>query len=192
MDRKLSVSDVRSQLPTLVRQVAKGGDEIVITTRNEPMAIIVGYEAFQRQQRLFAQSARHVMDQQIREVQALLQATQEGCRGPGEADLYLFLTSFEPLMQRIWDAAVEISRPHASIATLLWNVGTLYRSGDRQLHPQHLEPIADTIALLLKTELTMDDVAEADRHLLTHGVNAFFPVHGDLNALYAEAEAELE
>lgn len=192
MDRKLSVSDVRSQLPTLVREVAQGNDEIVITTRNEPMAIIVGYEAFQRQRFLSAQGARHVVDQLVEEAQALIQATQEGCRGPGEADLYLFLISFESLIHRIWEAAEEVSTAHASIASLLLDASTIYRSGERQFHPQKLGPLADIITLLLRIELTMDDAAEADRHLLAHGINAFAPIHGDLNALYAESEAEQE
>ena len=189
MDRTLSVSDVRSQLPTLVREVAKGNGEIVITTRNEPMAIIVGYETFQRQRRLSTQGAHHVIDQLVKEAQALIQATQEGCRGPGEVELYLFLTSFEPLMYKIWEAAEEISPAHASIASLLLDASTIYRAGDRQLHPQQLEPLAEIIPLLLRAELTMDDAAEADRHLLAHGINAFFPVHGDLNALYDESES---
>jgi len=86
MERRLSVTEARSRLPTLVGEVAEGKGEVVITTRNEPKAVIVGYEAFQRQRRLRVQGAWHIMAELVADAQALVETAQEGCRGEGEPD----------------------------------------------------------------------------------------------------------
>ncbi len=192
MERRLSVTEARSQLPTLVGEVAAGKGEVVITTRNEPKAVIVGYESFQRQRRLRVQGAQHVMAGMVAEAQTLIQAAQEGCRGEGEPDLYLFLVSFEELLRGIWEAGEEISPAHASIASELLDASRLYLAGEDRLCPEQLEPLAEVLALLTRDGLTMEDAAEADRHLLSHGINAMFPIQGDLVSLYEEREPEQE
>jgi prevent-host-death family protein len=192
MGRRLSVTEARSQLPLLVKEVAEGNDQIVITTRNEPKAIIIGYDTFQRQQRLRRQGVQHIMIELVGEAQALLQATQESCRGAGEPDLYLFLVNFEGLMRKIWEAAEEVSQAHALIASELLDATLIYLAGEDQLRPEQLEPLARVIPLLLHNNLTMKDAAEADRTLVTHGINAMFPIHGDLVSRYEESAVESE
>ena len=191
MGRKLSVTEARSQLPLLVKEVAEGNDPIVITTRNEPKAIIIGYESLQRQQQLRVQGAQYVMAELTKEAQGLLQAAQESCHGIGETDLYLFLVNFAAVMRKIWETAEELSPPHALIAAELLDVTELYLAGKEQLQPEHLAVLSDIVQLLLRERLTMEDAAEADRTLLAHGINAMFPVQDDLASLYEVSEVDL-
>ena len=186
MERRLNVTEARSQLPLLVKEVAEGNDQIVITTRNEPKAIIVGYETFQRQQRLLTQGAQHIMLELVAESQALIAATQESCHSAGEANLYLFLVTFEGLMHRLWEAAEEVSQAHALIASTLLDASRIYLVGEDQLYPEQLAPLATTLSLLLRDNLTVKDAAEADRTLLVYGINAIFPVDGDLVSHYSD------
>jgi prevent-host-death family protein len=190
LERRLSVTETRNRLPALVGEIAEGKGEVVITTRNEPKAVIVDYQVFLRHRRLRAQGARHVMAELVAEAQALLQATQEGSRGEGEPDLYLFLVSLEELLRNIWEAAEDISQAHASVASELLDAVRLYLAGEDRLRPEQLPVLAEALALLTRDELTMADAAEADRLLLSHGINAAFPVQGNLVALYKERKPE--
>ena len=112
-----------------------------------------------------------------------MQAVQES-REVGEPDLYGFLVQFERIMHRIWEVAEMVSEAHASVASELLDISRIYLAGERQLHPVQLEPLATVLDLLNRELLTMSDVAEADRYLLSHGLDAFFPVHGDLVSHY--------
>ncbi|MEZ4730430.1 MAG: hypothetical protein R3E79_25170 [Caldilineaceae bacterium] len=57
------------------------------------------------------------------------------------------------------------------------------------MQPAELETVAEVMTLFRRENLTMDDVAEADRTLLAHGLDAFFPVQGDLVSLYENQTA---
>ncbi len=41
MERTLSISEARGRLTSLVQQIAERGGEVVITTRDEPMAVLM-------------------------------------------------------------------------------------------------------------------------------------------------------
>lgn len=187
MSRTLSVAEARSQLSALVKEVAAGDEQVVITAHNQPKAIIVGYAAFQRQQQPPPQATRP-LPELIAEAKALIQTTQKGCHRPGEPELYLFLVNFKSLMWDIWRSAQEISRAHTSIATQLLSISHLYLSGEDILRPEQLAPLDAVLTLLTRDQLTMEDASEADRYLLAHGINSLFPVHGDLVSLYEESE----
>lgn len=190
MERRLNVTEARSQLPLLVKEVAERNDQIVITTRNEPKAIIIGYETFQRQQRLRTQSAQRIMAEFVAEAETLLATTQESCRGAGEADLYLFLVTFEALMEKIWEACEEISEAHALIASELLDISRIYLAGEAQLRPEQLAPLATMLHLLTKENVTKQDAAEADRLLLVHGIQTMFPVGDELVSYYVAEDEE--
>ncbi|MBX3012654.1 MAG: type II toxin-antitoxin system Phd/YefM family antitoxin [Caldilineaceae bacterium] len=167
-----------------MKEVVESNDQVVITTRNEPQVVIMSYPAYQRQQRLRAQGTQHLMGQLVQEATVLLQTTRESCGKAGEADLYLFLVHFEQLMHDLWETAEAMSPAHATLASELLDIVRIYLGGEAQLQPAHLEPLTAVIALFNQESLTMAEVAEADRMLLAHGLDAFFPVHGDLSPLY--------
>lgn len=188
MGRTLNLTEVRSQLPALVKAVADGDDQIVITTRNEPKAMIVGYQAFQRQRRLRLLGAHALIKVLVEQAQILIESTHESSRGAGEPDLYLFLVRFEQIMHDIWETAEEISSGHAAVASQLLDVSRIYLAGEAQLQPEQLPALAASVTLLGREQLTMAEAAAADRALLAQGLNAFFPVPGELVALYETQE----
>ena len=123
------------------------------------------------------------MLQLVQDAKLLIQAAQENLNG-SESDLDGFLVHFERIMHRIWEAAETVSEAHASVASELLDISRIYLAGERQLQPAQLEPLATVVDLLSRDQLTMEDAAEADRYLLAHGLDAFFPVHGDLASCY--------
>jgi hypothetical protein len=123
------------------------------------------------------------MIQLVQDAKLLIQTAQESYEGC-ESDLYGFLIQFERIMHGVWEAAETVSEAHASVASELLDISRIYLAGERQLHPAQLESLANVVDLLTRDQLTMAAAAEADRYLLTHGLDAFFPVHGDLVALY--------
>jgi hypothetical protein len=123
------------------------------------------------------------MIQLVQDAKLLIQAAQEKHNG-SESDLYGFLLQFEQSMHRVWEAAEAVSEAHASVASELLDISRIYLAGERQLQPAQLEPLATVVDLLTHDQLTMDDAADADRYLLAHGLDAFFPVHGDLVSCY--------
>lgn len=190
MERTLSVTKARSQLPILVKDVAEGNGPIVITTRNEPKAIIIGYDLFQRQQRLRVQGAYHVMTELTQQAQGMLQAAQEGSYASGETGVYLFLVNFAAVIRQMWETAEELSPPHALIASTLLDAMSLYLAGEDQLRPEQLGAISAVVQMLLRQQLTIKDAADADRILLAHGINAMFPVQDSLATQYEPDEVD--
>ena len=124
------------------------------------------------------------MTQLVKKVQALLQVTQERSCDAEVVALQTFLVHIEPLLHAIWQTAETVSEAHASVASELLDISRIYLVGEDQLQPEQLEPLMTVLDLFNHEHLTMAAVAEADRYLLTHGLDAFFPVHGDLADLY--------
>ena len=148
------------------------------------MQMLMSIQENQHQERLPIQTAPQRMTQLIKEVQALLHATQERGRDAEVVDLQTLLAHIEPLLHAIWQTAETVSEAHASVASELLDISRIYLAGEDQLQPEQLELLMTVIDLLNREHLTMDNAAEADRYLLAHGLDAFFPVHGDLTALY--------
>lgn len=123
------------------------------------------------------------MLQLVQDAKLLIQMAQESRNG-SDPDLYGFLLQFERSMHRVWEAAETVSEAHASVASELLDISRIYLAGERQLQPAQLEPLATVVDWLTRDQLTMEDAAEADRYLLAHGLDAFFPVHGDLASCY--------
>ena len=148
------------------------------------MQMLMSIQENQHQERLPIQTAPQRMTQLIKEVQALLHATQERGRDAEVVDLQTLLAHIEPILHAIWQTAETVSEAHASLASELLDISRIYLVGEDQLQPEQLDPLITVLDLLNHEQLTMAAVAEADRYLLTHGLDAFFPVHGDLADLY--------
>lgn len=123
------------------------------------------------------------MLQLVQDAKLLIQAAQESHEG-SKAELDGFLIQFEQIMHRIWEAAETVSEAHASVASELLDISRICLAGERELQSAQLKPLAAVVDLLNRDYLTMDDAAEADRYLLVHGLDAFFPVHADLATCY--------
>jgi len=98
MGRMLSVTEARSQLPTLVKEVVKQDSPIIISVQNQPKAVIMGYEMFVSQQELITLGAKHQLHLLVNKAQSLLEETLEGSVS-GDGGLYLFWCNFGALMR---------------------------------------------------------------------------------------------
>jgi len=187
MERVLSVSEARGRLTGLVQQVAERGGEIIITTRDEPMAVLMSYRAHQRWRERQRRQAREQFADVLNSARELIETTLEGCHESGDSDLYLFWHNFKPMAEELWQAGLEISEGHALVTSTLLDVTLMVLDGDAPLQPEHLSVLKCVVAdFLFRPELTGDDVAQAHRLLVEEGLCTVFPVEGNLAALYEQ------
>jgi len=132
----------------------------------------------------------HALGELIREAKGLIQAAPKSSQAIDETALALFLVNFEAVIRKIWQTAEVFSSPHALIACELLDAIELFLAREAQLRPEQLETIANVVQLLGRESLTMKDAAEADRILLAHGINAFFPIQDGLASHYERNKAE--
>lgn len=190
MERILNLTEVRSQLPALVKAAAESDETIVISTRNEPKALLIGYQAFQRQQRLQREGAPYYFKALLAKAELLLQTADENQYQAGDTELYSFVLQFEKIMHDLWEVAETISRPHALIAAQLLVLSRLYRTGEDQPKPAQFAVLAKIVNRLGQDALSMQDAAEADRILLANGINTMPPIHNDFASLYEEPDED--
>jgi prevent-host-death family protein len=185
MEQILSVSEARGQLTGLVQRVAERGGEIVITTRDEPMAVLMSYQAYQSWQKRQKQQAKAQFAELLDSARELIETTLEGSRGAGDSDLYLFWHNLKPLAEELWQAGLEVSEGHALLTSTLLDVALMVLDGDTPLQLEHLlalKPIVDDF--LAQPELAASDAAQAHRVLVESGLRVIFPIGGDLAGLY--------
>jgi len=188
MERVLSVSETRGRLTSLVQQIAERGGEVIITTRDEPMAVLMSYRVYQRWRERQRRQARAQFAELLNSARELIETTLEGSRQAGDSDLYLFWHNFKPLAEELWQAGLEVSEGHALIASTLLDVTLMVLDDDVPLQPEHLSVLKHIVTdVLTRPELTADDAAQAHRLLIEGGLRTVFPVEGDLATLYKEA-----
>jgi prevent-host-death family protein len=187
MERTLSVSEARGRLTGLVQQVAERGGEVIITTRDEPMAVLMSYRAYHRWRERQQHQARDQFGELLNSARELIETTLEGCSEVGDSDLYLFWHNFKPMAEELWQASLEVSEGHALIASALLDVTLMVLDGDALLQPGHLSVLKRIVtAFLSRQELTASDAAQAHRLLVEGGLRTVFPVENDLAALYEQ------
>lgn len=185
MARTISVTEARDNLPALVRQVNASGEALIITSRNQPRAVIVDYETFQRKRELQEEGARSLLNRLLGQAEQFVESTLEGYR-PDSLELSLFLETFQDMARALWEACRLLDKPRRMLAVNLMDAVLNFRESGEQLTPAHLKALAEILPLLQREDLTIDEVAEADRQLLAAGLDAVFPIEGDLASLYEE------
>ncbi|MEM7539832.1 MAG: type II toxin-antitoxin system prevent-host-death family antitoxin, partial [Chloroflexota bacterium] len=177
----------------IIKEVAETTQPIVISTRNEPKAILMGYNAYLQQQILSKKGKEHRFEELVTKAQNLLEAAIEGYRD-GDPKLYMFWSHFGRLMEKIWELTDDNSntRPHSAISFQLYELSESCLAGHDQLSRNQLEPITKVLALLKRNDLSIEDAAEADRYLLNNQIDATFPLNlgSDFAALYDFDEDE--
>jgi prevent-host-death family protein len=181
MARTISVTEARDNFPALVRRVSASKEALIVTSRNQPRVVIVDYETFQRQRELQEEGARSLLKRRVEETLSSIESTREA---PDSTALYLLSGTLEQYTREMWLAGRAISRPVRSLATTLHNAIANLREGGDQLTLEQLDRLVEVVPLLLEPNLTIEKVAEADRQLLAVGLDAVFPIEGDLVSLY--------
>ncbi len=191
MPRTMSVTEARDNFPALVRQVSGSQEEVVITSRNRPQVVILDYEAFQRRRELEEKGARSLLEQTLTRAEQWVGGTLEGYR-PDRFELSHFLASLESVLRSLWEICRSLDKPRRMLAVNILDAVLNLRAGDELLTPAHLTALAEVLPLLRRENLTVDDVAAADRRLLAAGLSPVFPVEGDLASLYEPSEEDDE
>lgn len=181
MARTISVTEARDNFPALVRQVGASGEAVIVTSRNQPKVVIMDYETFQRQRELQEEGARSLLKRRVEETLSLIESTREA---PDSVALYLLTGTLGEYTREMWLAGRAISRPVRSLATTLHNAIVNLQEGGEQLTLEQLDWLVKVVPLLLEPNLTIEKVTEADRQLLAVGLDAVFPIEGDLVYLY--------
>lgn len=185
MARTISVTKARDSFPALVRQVSASGEAFIVTSRNQPKVVIVDYETFQRQRELQKEGARSLLNRLLSQAEQFTESTLEGYR-PDSLELSLFLETFQDMARTVWETCRLLDKPRRMLAVNVMDAILNFRESGEQLTPDHLKALAEVLPLLRREDLTVDEVAEADRQLLAAGLDAVFPVEGDLVSLYKE------
>ncbi|MEM7534686.1 MAG: hypothetical protein AAF639_21080 [Chloroflexota bacterium] len=129
-------------------------------------------------------TARARLSQLLDDAEELFDTILEERHSTELPNISSFLTQFEPLMDKIWQTAKDVSRPHGLIACQLFNIAQIYQAGHHQLQPEQLKPLEEVLMLLNRSQLNIEDAAKADRYLIAEGLQTIFQLHGDLDEVY--------
>ena len=183
METTLSITQARDNLPSLIRQVSSGSTPVVITNRNQPQVVILDYETYQRGQRLALSGAHSLLKQLVAQVQTLLAEAGEGLE-PGSVENAMLLDTLQEITRQVWEATRLLGKPYRILGVTVLNAILNHRESGQALSEPQLETLSSVLSLLLKGELDLEEVGQADQQLLTVGLNAVFPIEGDLASLY--------
>ncbi len=183
METTVSVTQARDNLPSLIRQASSGSSPVVITNRNQPQVVILGYKAYQRSQRLALSGAHSLLKQLVAQAQALLAEAREGLE-PDSVEYAMFLDTLQEIARQVWEAARLLGKPYRILGVTILSAILNRRESGQALSDPQLEALSSTLSLLLEDELDLENVGQADQQLLTVGLDAVFPVEGDLASLY--------
>jgi prevent-host-death family protein len=183
METTVSVTQARDNLPTLIRQVRSGAPPVVITNRNQPQVVILGYEAYQRSQHLALSGAHNLLQQLVAQAQTLLGEAREGLE-PGSVESALYLDTLQEIARRVWEVTRLLGKPQRMLGVTILSAILNYRESGQALSEPQLEALSGALSLLLEDELDLEKVGQADQRLLETGLDAVFPVEGDLASLY--------
>ena len=192
MEQVLNITEENSPLIKLAREVKRKNSRIVISTEDEPQAILMPYNTFLFQQELPIENAEYHLQNLIVQAQDLLEAAQEGCLPLGDPKLYMFWGDFGQVMHKAWKIAKDLSRPHAAVAFQLFELSERCTTGDMMLEAKRLQPVGEVLKRLKQSDFTMEDAAAMDWYLLQNDIDARYPTYidADLNAL-DERDVEL-
>ena len=184
METTVSITQARDNLPALIRQVSGSAAPIIITNRSQPQVVILDYETYQRSQRLALSGARHQLKALVTQAQTLLTEAREGLE-PGSVENAVFLDTLQEAIHQVWEAARLLNKPYRLLGVTILNAVLNHRESGQVLSGPQAETLSQVLSLLLKETLDLEEAGQADQQLLTAGLNAVFPVEGEMASLRA-------
>lgn len=186
MSKVLTVTEARNNLPALVKEVAQTEEEIIITTRNHPMAVLMGHRAFQSWLAGRQAQARAQLEAGIMPALELIESAEAACQHEGAGELFLLLVNLEPILKELWEAARDVSPQHLSLVGLLLDATEILLEGEATLQPDQPPAFAKVLERLRSYRLSSEEVTWAGQQLINARLSTLFPVPGDLAELYEQ------
>ncbi len=127
--------------------------------------------------------AHNLLEQLAAQAQALLAEARKGLE-PDSVENAVFLDTLQEIARQVWEAARLPGKPYRILGVTILSAILNHRENGQALSEPQLEALSSALSLLLEDKLDLEMVGQADRQLLTVGLDAIFPVKGDLASLY--------
>jgi PHD/YefM family antitoxin component YafN of YafNO toxin-antitoxin module len=179
MPKTMSVKEARDNFPALVRQVAGRNEPVVVTSCNQPQVVILQWEMYQHGRDLQVEGARHRLEALVAEMDQLAAGLREAY-APDSLDLVHGTDDLLTLARQAWMVCRSLDKPRRHLASALAD-GLLALVGKgRVLTLDQLDRVLDTLPLLRREDLSIEEVAAADLALAEVGLDSVFPVDDEL------------
>ncbi|MCE7985381.1 MAG: type II toxin-antitoxin system Phd/YefM family antitoxin [Caldilinea sp. CFX5] len=175
MPQTMSVTEARDNFPALVRRVAEQDEPVVVTSHNQPKAVLMRWETYQAQQQAQVEGARYRLAHCVTTMEQLAGGLLEAYR-PDSFDLEYGTQDLLRLAREAWSITRLLDTPRRDLASLLTDVLLILLEHKGQLTEAQLERILAAIPLLHQDDLTDEVVAKVDRTLLQVGLSSIFPM----------------
>lgn len=175
MPQTVSVTEARDNFPALVRQVAEHDEPVVVTSHNQPKAVLLRWETYQEQQQAQLAGARYRLAHCVTTTEQLAGGLLEAFR-PNSLELAQGTQDLLRLAQEAWSICRLLELPRRHLASLLTDVLTILLERGDQLTELQLIRLLAAFLLLRQDNLTNEMVAKADQTLLEVGLTSIFPM----------------
>lgn len=174
MLQTMSVTEARDNFPALVRRVAEQDEPVVVTSHNQPKAVLLRWETYQTQQQEQIEAARYRLTHCVTSMEQLAGGLLEAYR-PHSFDLEHGMQNLLRLTREAWQICRLLDQPRRHLASLLTDVLLILVEGKGQLTVAQLERLLAAVPLLRQDDLTNERVAKVDQSLLEVGLTSIFP-----------------
>lgn len=175
MTQTMSVTEARDNFPALVRRVAEQDEPVVVTSHNQPKAVLVRWETYQAQQQAQVEGARYRLSHCVTIMEQLAGGLLEAYR-PNSFDLEHGTQELLRLTREAWQICRLLDQPRQHLASLLTDVLLILMEGKEQLTEVQLARFLAALPLLRQDDLTNELVAKVDQSLLAVGLSSIFPL----------------
>lgn len=171
----MSVTEARDNFPALVRRVAERDEPIVVTSHNQPKAVLMRWETYQAQQQAQSEGAHYRLAHCVTMMEQTAGGLVEAYR-PNSFDLEFGTQDLLRLAREAWNICRLLDTPRRDLASLLTDVLLILLEHGGQLTEAQLTRFLAAIPLLRQDDLTDERVAEVNRDLLAVGLSSIFPM----------------
>lgn len=175
MPQTMSVTEARDNFPALVRRVAERDEPVVVTSHNQPKAVLLRWETYQAQQQAHSEAARYRLARCVTEMERLAGGLLEAF-SPHSLELTQGTQDLLGLAREAWSISRLLETPRRLLASLLTDVLLILLDRHEQLTERQLTRLLAAIPVLGQAELTTEMVAKVDQALLEVGLTSIFPL----------------
>ena len=185
----MSVTEARDNFPALVRRVAERDEPIVVTSHNQPKAVLMRWETYQAQQQAQSEGAHYRLAHCVTIMEQTAGGLVEAYR-PDSFDLEFGTQDVLRLAREAWNICRWLDKPRRHLASLLTDVLINVIERKTQLTEKQLGQLVQVIPLLRQDDLTTEIVGDVDLALAEIGLSSMLPIDDALAKQYHPAAEE--